>query len=535
MGKKYKEENLKVLCMKTALVFPRHPSWKEKRSFKPFEGGEGYKVAPLGIAYLASYLREYSDVKVDIDLIDANARGLSVEETSILLLKRKYDLIGISFMTIQADFAYELSKNIRENLPGDVCTIVHGGVHSTARPRESLNNFADYCVLGEGEETFLELLESLNTNSEVENIEGIAYIKSGKVVVNNPREPIENLDTIPYPAWDLLPVDRYNEIYHHFGKALPVMTSRGCPFACYYCSSPFFWKRRVRQRSCENVIGEIERNINEFNINKYHFYDDDLLLNTNFVKELCNRIIEKEMHIKWVCLSRPRSVARDPDVVGLLRKAGCCLIEIGAESGDQKVLDAINKKQNLNDIKTAIKILKKHGFDVSDSLLLMTFNMGESINGHYMQSKFLSEVLGRKSCVCVGSFSTPYPGTVFERIAKDKGMVFFKNWKDRVTYEINFIPNSLLDDIPLKTSDGLGATELRVLKALNSVGIGLDPEPKETLENKLKRFYEYCDGKRSVKQISKRLAKEYLMHFEYSIKWVALQTIFCAQLGLIKS
>jgi anaerobic magnesium-protoporphyrin IX monomethyl ester cyclase len=427
--------------MKVMLVYPHFPN-------------NTYKVPPLGLAYLVSYLRAYFQYNVDISVLDANALDLTTQETFEKVKAVAPDVLGLSVMTPQADFAYALTKSIKGWNAKTI--VVHGGVHVTALPQASLYAGADCCVIGEGEATFLELLTLLTQRDAViEQVAGLALMRNSEVIYTPTRPLIRNLDEVPLPAWDMFELSAYNENIHiSTDYALPIMGSRGCPFHCSFCASPVMWRRRARFRSPTNVVAEIIENVTTYGINRFHFYDDSLLLKRTWIVEFCREIEKSALSCTWICLSRAADINRNLDLLPAVKSAGCCGFEIGVESGDEDVLRRINKDQHLAEVENAFFNIAEGGFEYL-GIQLMTFNEGETVEGHRQQSRFFSKLFhamrrynirlsAESRFPFLGQFATPYPGTPFYQSATQSGLVLASTWSDYVTTRVNYVPNTLL-------------------------------------------------------------------------------------------
>ena len=505
--------------MKTVLIWSRVPL-------------EINICSPIGICYLAAYIRKELNLKVDI--IDAHLERLSVEETLERILGKKYDVVGISFMTPQADFAYELSRRIKE-ADEKIC-IVHGGVHPTVCPTDSLQNYADFCVIGEGEVTFKELLESIMKGEESVNIDGLAYKLKDEIKFTKPRKFIQNLDEIPHPAYDLVPIEKYKEDIHvRKGLAIPIMASRGCPFNCSFCASPAIWRRKVRHRSAENIIEEIELYINQYNIRKFHFYDDNFLLSARRMDEFCKMVEKKNLNIEWICLGRADTINRHPEILTTMKRAGCVGLEIGVETLDDNVLKSTNKNITALDSLNAMKHILDSGLKIA-CLQLMTFNVGETIFGHYFQNKNLMDITKEKK-VFFGQFATPYPGTRFGKTADNDGIVLAEKWRDYVTSNVNFIPRTLLDEKPKRTLRRLRISDSTIVlkehSKLENYGVFDIKAIVKTLK-RIRFFYSNCNGNNSIENIYKYMGRRFDMGYKDALTYTMKLVVIMSQLGLIK-
>ncbi|MEW6009211.1 MAG: radical SAM protein [Candidatus Omnitrophota bacterium] len=493
---------------------------------------------PLGIAYLASFLREKIN-NLNIKLLDAHIEDLSQTDILRYISDFKPDLVGISYLTVQADFSFSLSAQIKKLFPKVI--IIHGGVHVTCSLDETMD-YADYSVVGEGEVTLFQLIKAIREEENCEAINGICFRKGSEVIKTPPRDFISDINTLPFPAWDLLPMEKYrrHSIHVKKGEAIGIMASRGCPFNCSFCASPMFWQQKVRFRSPKNIVSEIEEIISHYGIVNFHFYDDNLLLNSEFVINLCEEILKQDLYISWACLGRISLIKRNPQILKLMRQAGCVAIELGIESFDDAILEKIGKKEKTGDIPEVFKLIKENG--ISPLMLLMTFNAGETISGWYLQAKGLRQ-LEPQASIFLGQFATPYPGTDFDNNCSKLGVKLVKRWQDYSTSNINFIPFSLLRDIPINTNRYFGPEYLLriVLSSLQHRGLWNSNSISKKIENALiwanltLSLYQRCCGELSIEDIAKKMASEYNIDFNLSLKASAFISVLLAQLGLIKS
>jgi len=488
--------------------------------------------APLGICYIAAYIR--SELNVNVEIIDANQERLSVEETLKRILKKNYDVVGISFMTPQADYAYELSKKIKQ--ANEKIYIVHGGVHPTLCPTDSLNNYADFCVIGEGEITFKELLETIMKEEERANVDGLAYKVNDEIKFTKPRQFVQNLDEIPSPAFDLLPIKKYKEDIHvRKGLAIPIMASRGCPFNCTFCASPALWRRKVRYRSAHNILDEIEKYIKEYNIRKFHFYDDNFLLSEKRMIEFCETVEKRGLDFEWICLGRADTINRYPEVLTKMKQAGCAGLEIGVETLDENVLSSTNKKITASESLIALRHILDSGLEIA-CLQLMTFNVGETIFGHYFQNRKLVEITGKKK-VFFGQFATPFPGTRFGESAANDGVVLVEKWQDYLTTNVNFVPKTLLNERPETTLRKLRISDsiiiLKEYSKLEKFGVY---DIKTIIENikRIQFFFNKCNGINTIENICKYMAKRFDLEYNVALVYTMKLVVIMSQLGLLK-
>lgn len=326
--------------MKIALVRPRYKTH--------------LITPPLGLGYLSSYLKSHSFETKIIDGLNLDLDNVAIAENC-----KDYDLIGITCLTDQ----YLETIDLCQRLKAMGKTIVLGNVHPSVLPEKTLRETgADYIVVGEGEITLLELVKALSAGLKPEGIAGLQFIGQENF---QPRAMIENLDELPIPDWQQIDPRTYQKAPHgalikNFPVA-PIVTTRGCPYTCKFCASPNFWGQRFRSRTPEKVVEEIEYLINNFGVKEIHFEDDNLTLNREHIVNICNLILDKKLNISWATPNGVRADRVDLELLKLMKKAGCYYIVFGIESGNQEILDGINKKEKLEAIETAVKLAHSIG------------------------------------------------------------------------------------------------------------------------------------------------------------------------------
>lgn len=260
-----------------------------------------------------------------------------------------------------------------------------------------------------------ELTRAISENLEYDNIEGIVYKKDGEITVNPPRPLITNLDDLPFPAYELFPIDIYLKNISHasiIGKKseMGIITTRGCPYNCHYCYHIF--GRGVRARSVENVISEIKYLIENFQIESFLILDETFTINKKRVEEFCQLYIKEKIGLPWSCYARVNLV--DKDMLIMMKKAGCYRVGYGIESGSQKILDKMNKKVTTQQAENAIKITKKLGLHCGTTF--MFGYPGETLKTIHETVDFCK----RLNIESKFFFTTPYPGTLLYKEMKER-------------------------------------------------------------------------------------------------------------------
>lgn len=314
--------------------------------------GSGIPSLPVGTPYLAAILREKG---YDVSIIDAFGekphqtkiykdkyllKGLYLEEI-ISRISTDVDIIGISIHSGETfSFSLDLIKEIKKrfNVP-----VVVGGAFPTVVHDRFISSGADYVVLSEGENTMMELLESLQGTRKLDSIDGIAYGEK-----YNPKTGfIQDLDMLPFPAIDLLPLSNYWKLgYAHgpvSGKYTFLITSRGCPYNCNFCSAPYIWQRKWRVRSPANVVDEIECHFKKYDISDFHIQDDNMTFQKERVLKICNEILNRGLKVTWKLAAGMKIETIDEDTLTWMEKAGCNYISFSPETGSKDVLKLMRK------------------------------------------------------------------------------------------------------------------------------------------------------------------------------------------------
>lgn len=401
--------------------------------------GHGGKTLPLNLAYLAAYLRlKHPDVEIDV--LDCEALGMRYKEIEDKIKEINPNIVGITAPTPAFAQVLEICRIVK-SISRDIVTVV-GGPHPTALPKETIAEpNIDISVVFEGEFTFAEIVDALDKKSPLSGIQGILFKdEQGNVVQNDSRPPIQDLDSLPFPARDLFPMDLYfppptKRMSNR--KAGNMITSRGCCYQCTYCMASFMWQRRVRFRSIKNVIDEVEECFNKYGIGEFNFHDELFTISKDRTIEFCQEVLKRSLDIAWVCMVRVDYV--DKETLDWMKCAGCKKIMFGFESGSQMILDLMKKKVALEKAEEAVKLVKKAGIQTAGNFMLG--NIGET-KETMRQSINLAKKLNTDTMAFF--VASPYPGTEFYQIAKEKG--YFRKdfeWKDFTLVSNNLPPLNL--------------------------------------------------------------------------------------------
>jgi len=389
--------------MRTLLVFPRrHPLTEEPDS--PRHSWERERpVPPLGIAYLGAVLENDG---LPIRLLDCNISNSDRTAREI----EQADVVGISAPSVLANDALDLARYAKKLKK----LVVVGGPHATISPSFFLeHDCVDFVVRGEGEYILLELLRRIERNEDCEIVRGVSYRRNGKIVHSPNRPLIEDLDSIPFPARHLLDMETYFRRWRKSaGSTFVTMhTSRGCPHGCIFCSKEIFG-RTYRTRSAKNVVDEMQSLVNDYGPDFMLFNDDVFTLDRKRVFEICQEIIKRGIRVDWGCESRVDGI--DKEMLRSMKEAGCRRIAFGVESGSQRVLDFLNKKTTVEQIRSATHLAKRAGIEVTYYVIIGT--PCETKEDIELTRKLVSDAEPDYLSV---SFFTPLPGTEAWHILED--------------------------------------------------------------------------------------------------------------------
>lgn len=314
------------------------------------------KSPPLGLAYVASTLEQDHDVSI----VPRPTFDMSLDDVELLLEKEAPDVVGMTCVTMTATEVVRIATICKQVLPDT--TVVIGGIHPTFAYPQMLPTCPDidFVVRFEGEYTLPDLLQHLDDPSRVQ---GIAYMRNNQIVVTPERPLIETLDDLPFPARHLLPM----HIYKKYSKG-NMLSSRGCPYNCLYCSLVRFIGRKFRVVSPQRVVDEIIHLMDEYHVPFVDFVDACFTVNKHRVQKICNLIREQGLDITWRCSSRVDRVT--PELLDLMSEAGCISIFYGVESGVERILNHAGKKTPLEQIKNAFKWSRERNIKTTASYII---------------------------------------------------------------------------------------------------------------------------------------------------------------------
>ncbi len=373
------------------------------------------KLPPLGLAYIAAVLRAHGH---HVEIIDLNVQENLWETVS----KYQWDIVGLSGDTSRYPISMKIAEQIKKHFG---FTIFTGGPHVTFFEKETLDTgYVDFIIRGEGEFITLELIDAIRQNKPLESVRGITFKKDGRIIKTLRAPIIRNLDSLPYPARDLLPMEKYKVTLFYGRPITSILTSRGCPFNCYFCSSSQFSNLIWRTRSPKNIVDEMEYVINKFDYHAFAFVDDNFTLNSKRVIEISKEIVKRKLDIYWWAFSRVDELLGHEDMVEWMAKSGCKMVFLGIESVSKKVLDEYNKGITANDSIRAVKLLKSYGIDTWGSFIIGALDETKEM---IMNTVRFAKLLDPRNVQF--SILTPFPGTRLYEDAEKMGVIIHKNWK----------------------------------------------------------------------------------------------------------
>jgi anaerobic magnesium-protoporphyrin IX monomethyl ester cyclase len=368
-------------------------------------------LPPLGLAYMAALLAEKN---YDVKILDLN-----VGQDRQAIPDNNWDLVGITLDTSRYYKGMEYARMLKSK----GTRVVVGGPHASFMADEILESgSADYVVRGEGEHTMLELVEALNQGGNLEQIQGLSFRSDDQIIHNDKRAYSDDLDTLPFPARDLLDMDKYRTSKLGTRSITSILTSRGCPYQCSFCASSKLAGTFWRARSVQSIVEEIQFVKDTYGYRAFAFVDDNFTLNPQRVIDFCEEICKRGWDIHWWCFSRVDTIVKNPEMVSLMHEAGCRSTYIGIESRNQETLDSYNKKISADISSEAISILKENKIEMTASFI---------IGGLNEDRKMVEDTLRFAKSLNPNTVSftilTPYPGTdLFEQV-KDRIITF--DWR----------------------------------------------------------------------------------------------------------
>ena len=383
--------------MKVLLIYPRYSY-----------ANAGGVYPPLGLLYLAATLRERGHVVSITDMIFQEDPNIPEEKLESV------DVVGISFSTPLAGRAFEVLKALKKMKKELLC--VAGGPHPTVSADECLQNGFDVCVIGEGEYTFVDILDNMSEFKSLKRVSGIAIMDEGQILFTPPRPLVDNLDVLPFPARDLIDWDTYLKM----DPSVNIMTSRGCPYQCLFCMpiQEKLFGKKVRRRSPSNVVDEIQKISQEILVPGYVFgiLEDTFTFSKAYIQTFCAEIVKRDLKINWWCHARVDNI--DEEMLRAMKNAGCVHLSIGVESGSQRILDFLKKGIKVADIIRAFDICNK--VEIFTHAYIIIGSPMETIKDLRLTAKLLDRI---RPCSVGITRLTPMKGSYLYDYATENGLI----------------------------------------------------------------------------------------------------------------
>jgi len=395
---------------------------------------------PLGLAYLSACVSD--NPRREIRIVDCGEDSESHAQALEAVKAEKPDIVGATVYTYHVNDVLGFMRDIKQ-IKADIMTVV-GGPHPTALPTETVaDSNLDVVVCGEGEVTFKSLVERVEKRESYSDLDGIAYKLDGEPRVNRPRAFIRDLDTLPFPRWQDLPV----ETYRHPDYGHPrmnrrsfthMLATRGCPYHCSFCGAADVWGRVLRKHSPERVVEEMRTLNRDYGVHSVRFADSTFTIDRSWLVELCRILQAADIDVAWEANARADTL--DENLLIELKKAKCVSINIGVESGDENVLKLMRKNQTLAEVRSAFQLMKKVG--MFSWAFFMIGCPGETKESIKKTIDFAVELDPDQVSVC--AYAIPYPGTEFYDMALKETNISTIPWEDyHHSRKVIYIPEGL--------------------------------------------------------------------------------------------
>lgn len=412
---------------------------------------------PLGLLYVACAAESMGWY---VEVIDAETEHITVNNLIERIKTFRPELVGFSATTPfikSVSFIVEKVKQVVD------AKLILGGAHATVTGKECLGELFDYAFIGEADESFKIFLKSFVCTKDFSNVPGLIY-RHGDRVLLNPPIPLKNLDSLPIPNRGLLKVDKYVvNVPKHGGKRYTsIMATRGCPYQCVYCSVQTIFGRTLRFRPISSLIKEVKECCENHDITHFHFIDDTLTVNRNYIIKLCNEILINKLDITWEGWTRADCI--DEEILLLMKKSGFVRISFGVETGSPEIMKIIKKNVTHDQIKKAFAIAKK--LDIESRCSVMIGHPGETKKTLWQTINFIRQEKNINYSNL--SIATPYPGTELAEMAKKgkHGLELIVDEKDKQVR--HFSPTMQMNDLTL--------FDLKYLQIVGLIWIHMKPE-----------------------------------------------------------
>lgn len=391
---------------------------------------------PTGLLYVAAALEKSGH---DVNVLDALIEGYRNERVSgehrfigldfkeIAKRASGYDIIGITGMSLWKESIFSVVREIKK--ANRKAKIIVGGPFASWHPEECLKNGADFVVIGEGEETITELVDSIERKLPTKDIPGITYKEKRKPAMSERRPFLTNLDNLPFPARHLIPMEKYFEASKTYkysrgqsmsSRTVSIITSRGCPFNCVFCSAFILSGKMWRSRNAENVVKEIKECVKRYNVTDIYFEDENMSLNKERMEKICSMIVKEKLILNLHAGQGLRADTLDRHILEKMKAAGFRSITVAPETGSQRVMDEIiDKKIKLTKIEEVIKNCREIG--IQTACFFVIGMPGETKEEIRQTLKYAGKLRKLGAYHCTVRNAMPIPGTRMYKIAKENG------------------------------------------------------------------------------------------------------------------
>ena len=421
---------------------------------------------PLGLLYVAEAAKS---IGWSVEIIDSEMEEYSLGIVVNKVISAAPDLVGITVTTPFLQSAIQISEGVKKiaSIP-----VIMGGAHPTAKGLETLLDCFDFALQGEGDEAFKHFLNAFEGNGRYSDIAGLIYRDNGEVFSNSSQQ-LENLDRLAVPERGLLNLKKYvSRVPNHGTKRYTsIMATRGCPYECVFCAVQTMYGRTLRFRPVEDVIEEIKVSIKSYNITHFHFVDDTLTVNKNYVRKLCRSISDNDLDITWEGWTRADCI--DEELLALMMSTGFVRISFGVETGNPEVMKNLKKDMNHGHINAAFELASKMGLEARCSVMIG--NPGETRKTLWDTINFIRDNDNIKYSTL--SIATPYPGTELAEMAKEGRHGLKLNITDETKFLRYFSPTMQMNDLSM--------SNLKIMQVVGLIWMHMTPAK---IVGSIKRF-----------------------------------------------
>lgn len=369
----------------------------------------------LGLAYIYSSLEEAG---CNVSFQDYQCRKVSIEEILSYIDRGQFDVVGMQTYVSNINKCLTMAEIIKDRRPDT--KVLLGGPHATIFPDMVIKHPAvDFVCVGEGEITCKELVEYLYRETEPKDVSGLYYKDRDGNIRKNPGRPfVKDLDSLPVPKYEIFNPAQYYPAVHIRGKRVfNFITSRGCPYKCSFCAATKIWGNRYRHHSVERSINEMKILKEKLNVDSLQIYDDNFTTNKSRVKRLCKKMIDENIGLQWICYTRADALD-DEEMLLLMKKAGCYMIVVGIENGNERLLKLINKSLDLTVAQKNIQLTRKVGLNVLSSFMI-------GLPSEAMEEIEKTITFSKNIGLTYATFPifAPYPGTPIYEMAQKYGTI----------------------------------------------------------------------------------------------------------------